>query len=143
MHKETITYTDFDGNEKTKTFYFNLTKAELLEMEADADGGFADKIKRIVDSGDSSAIMKTFKEFILKSYGVLRTDEDGEYFDKSEELSHKFERTAAYDALFMELCTNADVAAKFINNIMPLTKEEREEVMKKQAELTKLPESID
>jgi len=27
MLKKTIKYTDFDGNERTEDFYFNLTKA--------------------------------------------------------------------------------------------------------------------
>lgn len=137
MFKKTITYTDFDGNERTEDFYFNLTKAEIIEMEAGTTGGFADKIKRMIDSKDAPTIMSTFKEFILRSYGVK--SEDGRYFDKSEEISRRFEHTEAYSVLFTQLCTDAEEAAKFVNGIMPLTKEERAEIEKKQAELTKLP----
>lgn len=33
MLEKVITYTDYDGNERKEKFYFNLTKAELTEME--------------------------------------------------------------------------------------------------------------
>ena len=137
MYKKTITYTDFDGNERTEDFYFNISKAELIEMEAGTAGGFSNMIKRMVDSHDAPTIMSSFKEFILKAYGVKSPD--GKYFDKSEEISKRFEHTEAYSVLFTQLCTDANEAAKFINGIMPLTKEERAEVEKKQAELVKLP----
>ena len=32
MIDRVITYTDYDGIEKTEHFYFNMTKAEMVEM---------------------------------------------------------------------------------------------------------------
>ena len=50
MHIETITYPDFNGVERTEKFYFNFTKAELMELEISTDGGLSETIKNIIDS---------------------------------------------------------------------------------------------
>lgn len=117
MLKKTITYTDYNGNERTEDFYFNLTKAEIMEMEMSTNGGLAEMIKRIVAAQDAPAIIKIFKEIILKAYG--EKSPDGKKFIKSEELSNSFAQTEAYSQLFMELATNADAAADFVNGITP------------------------
>lgn len=117
MLKKTITYTDYDNNERTEDFYFNLTQAELMEMELGVTGGLAELIKRIIDAQDIPAILKTFKEVILKSYG--QKSPDGKRFIKSEDLSKEFSQTEAYAQLFMELSTDAEAASKFINSIIP------------------------
>lgn len=117
MLKKTITYTDYNGVERTEDFYFNLSKAELMEMEMSTSGGLAEMIKRIVDAQDAPAIIKVFKELVLKAYGVKSPD--GKRFEKSEKLSTEFAQTEAYSLLFMELATDADAAAKFVNGITP------------------------
>ena len=117
MLKKTITYTDYNGVERTEDFYFNLTKAELMEMEIGTTGGMADMIKRIIDAKDAPAIIKIFKELVLKAYGEKSAD--GKRFVKSEEISNGFAQTEAYSQLFMELSTDADAASKFVNGIMP------------------------
>lgn len=117
MLKKTITYTDYNGVERTEDFYFNLTKAELMEMEIGTTGGMADMIKRIIDAKDAPAIIKIFKELVLKAYGEKSTD--GKRFVKSEEISNGFAQTEAYSQLFMELATDADAAAAFVNGIIP------------------------
>lgn len=117
MLKKTITYTDYNGVERTEDFYFNLTKAELMEMEIGTTGGMADMIKRIVDAKDAPAIIKIFKELVLKAYGEKSAD--GKRFVKSEEISNGFAQTEAYSQLFMELATDADAAAAFVNGIIP------------------------
>ena len=117
MLKKTITYTDYNGVERTEDFYFNLTKAELMEMEIGTTGGMADMIKRIIDAKDAPAIIKTFKELVLKAYGEKSAD--GKRFVKSEEISNGFAQTEAYSQLFMELATDADAAAAFVNGIIP------------------------
>ena len=35
MLKKTITYEDFNGVERKEDFYFNLSKAEIMEMQFD------------------------------------------------------------------------------------------------------------
>lgn len=117
MLKKTITYTDYNGTERTEDFYFNLSKAELAEMEMGIDGGMAEMIEKIVAAKDSPAIIKVFKDLIMKSYGEKSAD--GKRFIKSEEISTAFSQTEAYSDLYMLLATNADEAAKFVNGIMP------------------------
>ena len=117
MIKKTITYTDYSGNERTEDFYFNLSNAEIMEMEMSTTGGLAEMIQKIVAAQDSPAIIKIFKDLVLKAYG--EKSPDGKRFIKSEELSIAFSQTEAYSQLFMELATDADAAAKFVNGIVP------------------------
>ena len=118
MLKKTITYTDYNGNERTEDFYFNLSKAEIMEMEMSTAGGLTEMIQKIVAAQDTPAIIKVFKEIILKAYG--EKSPDGKRFIKSEELSTAFSQTEAFSQLFMELATDADAAAKFVNGIIPV-----------------------
>lgn len=116
MLKKTITYTDYDGNTRTEDFFFNLTKAEVIEMEMGTNGGMTKLIQKIVAEQDASRIASIFKEIILKAYGEKSLD--GKYFNKSPELSERFSRTEAYSDLFMELL-DPEKAAAFINGIVP------------------------
>jgi len=118
MLKKTITYEDYDGNKRTEDFYFNLSKAEIMEMELSISGGMTQMLNRIVAEQDGEKIIKTFKEIILKAYG--EKSPDGKRFVKSEELSTAFSQTEAFSQLFMELATDADAAAKFVNGIIPV-----------------------
>lgn len=117
MLKKKITYTDYNGMERTEDFYFNLNKAEVLEMEMSVNGGLTETINRIVAAQDSPSIIKIFKELILKAYGVKSLD--GKRFVKTKEQTDEFTQTEAYSQLFMELATNAEEAAKFVNGILP------------------------
>ena len=117
MLKKTITYPDYNGVELTEDFYFNLTKAEIMEMEMSTSGGLAEQITKVTNAKDVPSIIKIFKSLILKAYGVKSPD--GKRFIKSEELSNEFAQTEAYSQLFMELATDADAAAKFVNGIVP------------------------
>ena len=117
MIKKTITYTDYNGNERTEDFYFNLNKAELMEMEMSTTGGLAEMIQRIVAAQDAPAIIKIFKELVLNAYG--QKSPDGKRFIKKDDLREEFSQTEAYSQLFMELATDADAAAKFIKGIIP------------------------
>ena len=117
MLKRTITYTDYNGVERTEDFYFNLNKAELMEMELGTEGGMAGMISRIVSAQDTPSIIKIFKKLLLKAYG--EKSPDGKRFIKSDELSDSFAQTEAYSILFMELATDADAASNFVNGIIP------------------------
>ena len=117
MLKKTITYTDFNGVERTEDFYFNLTNAEITELELSTTGGFAEMIRSIVNAQDIPSIVKIFKDIIFKAYGEKSLD--GRRFIKSYELSKEFSETGAYSELFMELATDANAAAEFINGIIP------------------------
>lgn len=117
MLKKTIAYTDYDGNERVEDFYFNLNKAELAEMELSANGGLQKLLKKIIAEQDNSKIVGYFKELILKSYGEKSLD--GKRFIKNQELREGFEQTEAYSELFMELASDADKAAAFVEGIIP------------------------
>ena len=119
MLKKTITYTDFNGMERSEDFYFNLTKAEVMEMEMSTVGGLSEMIQRIIAAQDTPSIIKVFKDLVLKSYGEKSAD--GKRFIKTPEIAEAFSQTEAYSVLFMELATNADSAAAFVNGIIPKT----------------------
>lgn len=117
MLKKTITFVDYNCVERTEDHYFNLTKAEVMEMEMSTTGGLAEKITAIVNAKDTPSIIKVFKDIILKAYG--KKSDDGRRFIKSEELSAEFAQTEAYSTLFMELATDDKAAAAFVNGIVP------------------------
>ena len=117
MIKKTITYTDYNGNQRTESFWFNLTKAEVTRMEMSVQGGMAEMIDRIIDAQDAPSLISTFETMIQKSYGVKTPD--GRGFVKRPEDLEAFMATEAYSELFMELVTNATAAAEFVNGIMP------------------------
>ena len=121
MIKKTVTYTDYNGVERTENFYFNLSKAEVMEMELSAEGGMAESIQKVVDAKDAPAIIRVFKDLVLKAYGVK--SDDGRRFMKTKpdgsRYADDFKETEAYSQIFMELATDADKAAEFVNGIMP------------------------
>ena len=117
MLKKTITYIDYNGTERKEDFYFNLSKAEIMEMEMGTTGGMVEMINRIVAAQDAPAIIDVFKKMILTAYGEKSAD--GKRFIKSKEISEAFSQTEAYSQLFMELATDADAASKFVNGIVP------------------------
>ena len=135
MLKQTITYTDYNGTERTEDFWFNLSKAELAEMELSVDGGFAEMAQRIATAKNGPELVKLFKDLILKSYGVRSLD--GRQFVKIDNdgnrLSVGFSQTEAYSELFMKLATNADEAAKFFTGVIPSDRQKQvaEEMAKK------------
>lgn len=117
MLKKTINYVDYNGVERKEDFYFNLSKAEVTEMELSVDGGLSQMIEQLVNAKDNKQIIALFKEIILKAYGEKSAD--GRRFIKSKELSDAFSQTEAYSELFVELALNEEEAAKFIKGILP------------------------
>lgn len=117
MIKKTMTYTDYNGVERTEDFWFNLTKAEAMELELGTTGGLSEMIKKLVAAQDTPAIMKIFKDLILLAYGEKSAD--GRRFIKSPELSREFSQTEAYSDLYMLLATDTDAASEFVNGIAP------------------------
>ena len=127
MFKKVIKFEDFNGNPREETFYFNLSKAELMEMELSTQAGVEEMIRMLIATKDNAKIMQIFKDLILKSYGIK--SEDGTRFIKSQELRDAFEQSNAYSELFMEMITEPEMQAAFINGVisgvnMPEMKEE-------------------
>lgn len=117
MIKKTITFEDYNGETHKEEFYFNLTKAEVLEMETIVKGGLSTILKHILETDDTTEMVNMFKEIIHKSYGVKSAD--GKRFVKSKEVLEDFIYSAAYSVLYMELATDENAAVDFINGIMP------------------------
>lgn len=117
MVQKTIKYTDFNGVEREEDFYFNLTEAELMEMNLTTRGGLKAHLEAIINTQDTPALAELFKKIIDKSYGVKSPD--GRKFMKSEEIIDDFRATQAYSNLYMSLITDANAAAAFINSVVP------------------------
>lgn len=117
MLKKTVTYTDYNGTERTEDLYFNMSKAELAEMELGVTGGFTEMMKKIIAAQDVPSIFKVVKDLILKSYGEKSAD--GRRFIKSAELSEAFSQTEAFTEVFLNVAANAENMAAFVNGIIP------------------------
>lgn len=117
MYKKTIEYEDFNGEKRKEDFYFNMTQAEVTEMELSIDGGLSEMIKRVTEAKDVPSIVRIFKDLVLRSYGMRSPD--GKRFIKTPQLSEEFSQTQAYSDFFMELAQNSEAAADFVNGIMP------------------------
>lgn len=117
MFKYEQKYVDYNGVERTDTLYFNFSKAELMEMELSTQAGVEEMIRMMIATNDNAKIVQTFKEMILKSYGIK--GEDGRRFIKSKELREQFEQSEAYSEFFMALIANEDdLQTKFINGVV-------------------------
>lgn len=117
MIKKTVTYTDFDGNERTEDFYFHLTEQELTEWELSVDGGLSGVLTRIINSKDNKKIIEIFKDLLIRSYGVKTPD--GRGFIKNEEVLNNFKYTQAFSDIYMELATDDKAASEFVNGVIP------------------------
>lgn len=114
---KTVTYTDYNGVERTEKFYFNLTQAELLDMELSASGGLEKELRAIIDADDKRALINKVKEFMLKAYGVK--SDDGKRLVKNDEVREAFIQSEAYSKILMELLTDEKACAAFFNAIVP------------------------
>ena len=117
MIKKTLNYKDYDGNQRKKEAYFNLSEVEVLEMEMTLPGGMKSYFEKIIEERDPKRMWEIFTDIIRKSYGEKSID--GDRFHKSPELSEAFMQTEAYTVLMKELLTDAKAAAAFMNGIIP------------------------
>ena len=115
-----ITYTDYNGVERTETFRFNLTQSEIVEMQMETEGGLDKLLQKIIDAKAETKLIGLFKNLVLKAYGEI--SDDGKRFVKSAEISEAFSQTEAYNQIFMELITDTGKATKFVNEILPTPK---------------------
>lgn len=133
MLKKKIKYTDYNGVEREEEFLFNLSKAELMEMQMSTNGGLDEMIAALVKTQNMPEIIRIFKEIILKAYGEKSLD--GKRFIKVDEkgnaLSVAFSQTEAFSNLFMELATDSKAAASFVNGVIPKDMEVSEEQQRK------------
>lgn len=126
MISKSITYIDYNGNERTETHWFNMNDAEIMDMELSITGGMSKMIEQIIEAKDTPALMKVFKDLILKSYGVKSPD--GKRFIKSDEITLEFTQTEAYVKLYTTLAKNTKEAIEFVNGIIPNKKDSNNNV---------------
>lgn len=138
MLKKTIVYTDYNGTTRKEDFYFNLTQAEVTELEVSVEGGLVEQINRIVAAQNGKVIIETFKDIILRAYG--EKSPDGRRFIKNQEVRDAFAQTEAYSNLFMKLATDAKAASEFVNGIVP-PKTEKVAPADQSAEAPAVPEN--
>ena len=117
MYKIREKYEDYDGNERVEESYFNLTKAEITDMELTTEGGMSAMLNRIIAAKDTSKLIAVFKDLILRSYG--QKSPDGRRFIKSDELTKEFTETPAYSQIYLRLATDDKAATEFVNNVIP------------------------
>lgn len=134
MLRREIKYKNFDDEEVSDVYYFNISKSELVELEVEFKQGFGSMMQQIIDEKDSHEIIKYFKRIVLMAYG--KKSDDGKRFIKNDQLREEFTQTPAYDALFMELATDAEKAAEFIRGALP--KDMRADFDKGAAEVTEV-----
>lgn len=120
MLKKTVTYIDFDGNERTEDFFFNLTEQEIAEMELSTEGGLGNFINKAVAAKSQVELIELFKKLILAAYGVKSAD--GRRFVKNDTVREDFMSTQAFSDIYMELVQDADKASSFFNGIVPKEK---------------------
>lgn len=120
MFKKEIKFTDYNGKEREKEFYFNISRAEFAELEYSVKGGFSAYIDKIREANDTVEVMKAFKKLLELSVGVK--SDDGVQFIKSKEISDEFFQSEAYSEFIMELIENPDLAGKFIEGISSTVK---------------------
>lgn len=119
MRRETISYKDYDGNEREEMFYFNLTREECISIHAKTPGGLGAVLDRIVKANDRGVIHATFEDLLGKSYGVKSEDGRRLMKGKDGELFAAFKETLAYDELICKLISVPGYAAEFFNDVIP------------------------
>ncbi len=117
MLKKTITYTDYNGNERSEDFYFNLSKIELMKLQASTKGGMEKMMDDIVKANDNFRVIEVFEKLIRLAYGVK--SEDGKFFRKTPESTEAFVQSEAYSNLLFELLSDAEKSAEFFRGVVP------------------------
>ncbi len=117
MIKKTVTYKDLNGKERTETFYFHYFESEIMDMEMSEEGGLAERIQRIIDAKDQASLLKVIKKFVVDAYGIK--SDDGRRFIKNKDVKDAFVECPAYSKIYMELLTNDELAAEFVNKVVP------------------------
>lgn len=117
MIKKTVTYKDLNGKERTETFYFHYFESEIMDMEMSEEGGLAERIQRIIDAKDQASLLKVIKKFVVDAYGIK--SDDGRRFIKNQDVKDAFVECPAYSKIYMELLTNDELAAEFVNKVVP------------------------
>lgn len=118
MLKQDIKFKDFDGNERDQTLYFNLTEAELVDMQVDSEEGIQKDMQDAIASKDMRRLLDFVKMLVHRAYG--ERDRDGIHFHKSPEITNAFINSAMYSPLLLSLFQDEGArTSAFITGLMP------------------------
>jgi len=139
MYKKNITYTDFNGDERTDAFYFNLSDAEILELQVSYGGDMSRIMSNMLEKRDAKGLLGIITDLIRTSYGEKSSD--GKRFMKNQEVKDSFVTTDAYSKLVLELLNDEKEFEKFMTNVIPAAKREalNEALLKREQALTEEP----
>lgn len=132
MISKTITYIDFNGNERTEEFFFNLSFPELVRMESESNSSYSESLLKMIKANDVASLIAAMENIIMQSYG--KKSSDGKRFEKSPELAKAFSETNAYEVLYMDLVTDDKACSEFVSGILPAGYEDNIDRLIKAAE---------
>lgn len=136
MIKKEVEFTNYNGDTVKQSFYFDLSEAEVSELQVEHNGRLTEYLQKIVDAQDSKEIVRYFKKLMILAYG--EKSQDGNYFIKDEETKRHLIYSPAYSKIFMELATDDEAGAAFVQGILPPDLEKRAEELRKKEEQKKL-----
>lgn len=117
MFSREFEYTGYDGQPKKDTYWFNLTEAELYEIDLSSIRGFTGEMTKLLKEERTKEIVDSFKGIILGAVGSVSAD--GRKFIKNEEIKEDFYRSKAYSQLFVELVSSGEKLAEFLRAAIP------------------------
>ena len=135
MFSREFEYTGYDGQPKKDTYWFNLTEAELYEIDLSSIHGFTGEMTRLLKEERTKEIVEAFKSIILGAVGTVSAD--GRKFIKNEAIKEDFYRSKAYTQLFVELVSSGEKLAEFLKAAIP---EEIREKMEEEEQKTAVKE---
>ena len=113
MISQDITYTDYEGKEVTKTFWFHLTRLDAAEVN------LHDDLEEIMNAGDAIRSMKALKRLVRA--GIR--ERVGQRVIQPEHLGDEFVSSDAYSAWVFDLLKDDDGGVarmkKFIAGMAP------------------------
>ena len=112
-----VTYIDYNGDEQTEKYYFDLTVPEMLELSFSSAGDIQSTLERLSNSRKVGEIFSIIQALIFKSVGVK--SDDGKRFVKNEEVLNDFKQSRGYESFLMKMMQDTDYASKFIEQLIP------------------------
>lgn len=121
MFKYTVSYTDYNGDERQKDVYFNISMPELMKIERSVPGGYSSYLDRITSEKNPGDIWNAFVDIVDLGYG--EKSPDGERFIKVDEngnrLVDKFKETPVFEEFMYQVLTNTNLASDMVNAMLP------------------------
>lgn len=124
MLEKPITYTDFNGVERTDTFFFHLSESALtgivmgvLGFDAPAEVNVNEVLQAIVARGNANEIISTFEDIIRKSVG--QKSADGIRFIQTDDIVDRFMQSNAFQELYLMLLQSDEFRQEFFTGILP------------------------